>query len=239
MELTFIGRGAAFNAEAGNTNAYFIEDEKLFLIDCGEGMFSYLKRNHILAKVKEVYALISHTHSDHCGSLGSVGLYCQFVLQNKLKIIVPHDEVYNDSLRTLMRIFGNTEKAFELVYEEEIDGKFKAFDKVRYELTLHDYMLTSFSFIFETKEGDVFFSADTRVADNLLNFINTHKNINKMYMEVTDAKNKNDIHMNIYDLCEVIPQVYRNKIYMMHFRNENCMKIVQEAGFQIVKIDAE
>ena len=84
MDLIFTGRGAAFNVLEGNTNAYFIENETLFLLDCGEGMFAHLKTHNILNKIKEVYVYISHTHSDHCGSLGTLGLYCQFVLKNKL-----------------------------------------------------------------------------------------------------------------------------------------------------------
>ena len=60
MELKFIGRGAAFNAEEGNTNAYFVENETLFLLDCGEGMFAHLKTHNILNKIKEVYVYISH-----------------------------------------------------------------------------------------------------------------------------------------------------------------------------------
>ncbi len=42
MELTFLGRGAAFNPKEGNNSAYFIEKDELFLIDCGERIFDKL-----------------------------------------------------------------------------------------------------------------------------------------------------------------------------------------------------
>lgn len=235
MKLNFTGRGAAFNVKEGNTNAYFVENEKLFMIDCGETMFESIQKRGILQQVKEVYTLVSHTHSDHCGSIGSFGLYCQFVLGTKLKIIVPHNEVYNDDLRKLMTIFGNTEKAFELIYEEEVDGKFEAFDSVRYDLTKHDFMLTCYSFVFETKEGAVFYSADTRVVDNLLEFVEKHDFIDKIYMEVTDLNNPSDIHLNLDKLLSVIDENTKNKIYMMHFRNDICFKKVIEAGFKVVE----
>ena len=32
MELSFLGRGAAFNPKEGNNSAYFIENNQLFLI---------------------------------------------------------------------------------------------------------------------------------------------------------------------------------------------------------------
>lgn len=235
MKLNFTGRGAAFNVKEGNTNAYFVENEKLFMIDCGETMFEAIQKRGILQQVKEVYTLVSHTHSDHCGSLGSFGLYCQFVLGTKLKIIVPHNEVYNDDLRRLMTIFGNTEKAFELIYEEEVDGKFEAFDSVRYDLTKHDFMLTCYSFVFETKQGAVFYSADTRVVDNLLEFVQKYDFIDKIYMEVTDLNNSYEIHLSLDKLLSVIDEEIKNKIYMMHFRNDMCLKKVIEAGFKVVE----
>lgn len=36
MELHFLGRGAAFYVEAGNTSAYLREGSRLLLLDCGE-----------------------------------------------------------------------------------------------------------------------------------------------------------------------------------------------------------
>lgn len=237
MELKFIGRGAAFNAEEGNTNAYFVENETLFLLDCGEGMFAHLKTHNILNKIKEVYVYISHTHSDHCGSLGTLGLYCQFVLKNKLKIVVPHDEVYVESLRMLMTIFGNTDNAYECIYEETLDYKFNTFDTIRYDFTKHDFMLTSYSFVIETKQGAIFYSADTRIVDNVLHFINTHSDIDKIYMEVTDVNNNMDIHLYVDRFIEAIPIHVKDKIWMMHLRGESCKQKVLEEGLKIVGIE--
>ena len=237
MELTFTGRGAAFNIKEGNTNAYFIENDILFLIDCGETMFRYVMQHNLLKGINKVYALVSHTHSDHCGSLGSFGLYCQYALAERLKIIVPHHDEYIEQLRTLMTLFGNTDKAYEFVYEEEIDYMFKNFNKVRYDFTLHAYELICFSFIFETDKGDVFFSADTRTADNLLKFVDSHKNIDKIFMEVTDSNHPNDIHFNLAKLDTLIPENIKPYIYMMHFRNDECMQKVADLGYKIVEVN--
>lgn len=237
MELTFTGRGAAFNPKEGNTNAFFIENNILFLVDCGESMFATLKQHHILDNIQEIYVLISHTHSDHCGSLGSIGLYCQFVLGRPLKIVVPHNEEYIQSLKNLMKIFGNTTQAYEIVYEEEIDHKFTTFDRVRYDLTQHDFELTCYSFIFETKQGAIFYSADTRVVDNLVHFIGTHNDIDRIYMEVTNINVPMDVHLYIGDLLPVITEEIKEKIYMMHLRNEECMQRVLEEGFKIVSVN--
>ena len=53
-----------------------------------------------------------------------------------------------------MTLFGNTDKAYEFIYDDELDNKFKAFSTVRYELTLHDYQLICYSFTFETENGE-------------------------------------------------------------------------------------
>jgi len=233
MELLFTGRGAAFNTKEGNTSAYFIENEKLFLIDCGESVFAALKENQVLANIKEIYVLISHTHSDHCGSLGSLGFYCQYVLHTRLNIVVPHDDSYVQSLETLMSIFGNTKEAYQFIYEESLDHVFESFDSVRYDLTKHDDGLTCFSFVFETNCGAVFFSADTRITDNIVHFIKTHQQIDQMYMEVTDLHIPGDIHLNIEALEAVIPLEMRTKLWMMHLRGDECIARAKAAGFQI------
>lgn len=234
MQLQFTGRGAAFNAKEGNTSAYFIENETLFLIDCGESVFAALMKMQILSKVKEVYVLISHTHSDHCGSLGSLGFYCQYMLHTKLNIVVPHHEAYIHSLETLMTLFGNTKEAFCFVHEEMLDHQFQAFDTVRYDLTQHDDGLTCFSFVFESSQGAVFFSADTKTTDNIVRFMNQHEHIDRMYMEVTDLHIPGDIHLNIEALEAIMPLTMRSKLWMMHLRGDDCIARAKAGGFQIV-----
>jgi len=234
MNLHFIGRGAAFNTKEGNNSAYFIENDCLFLIDCGESVFADLMNNHILSSIQHIYVIISHTHSDHCGSLGSLGFYCQYVLHRKLHIVVPHHETYINSLKTLMSLFGNSDEAYTFVYEEEIDHVFSSFSSIRYDLTQHDDHLICFSFVFETHHGAIFYSADTKTADNMIHFMNTHHDIDRMYMEVTDLKIPDDVHLNIENLETVIPLPMRHKVWLMHLRSEECVKLAQEKKFQIV-----
>lgn len=234
MNIKFLGRGSAFFVKEGNTSGYFIEDDHLFLIDCGETVFERLVEKKLLSNIKNIYVLISHMHSDHCGSLGSVGLYCQFVLNTKLKIIVPHHEEYQQQLEMLMTLFGNTKNAYEFIYEEQLDNQFHSFSKVRYDLTLHDYQLTCFSFVFETDQGAIFYSADTRTLKNLDCFMKTYQTIDKIYMEVTDIYIPDDIHLYIDHLIEYVDKKWYSKIWIMHIRSDDCMKKVLNLGFHVV-----
>ena len=98
MDLHFLGRGAAFNPKEGNNSAYFIENDTLFLIDCGENIFEKIILNDILNSINNVNVLITHTHSDHIGSLGTLIMYCYYVLQKKLNIIIPTNPKYLDDV---------------------------------------------------------------------------------------------------------------------------------------------
>ena len=107
MELTFLGRGAAFNPAEKNTSAYVREGEKLLLLDCGESVFAELMRRNVFDGVKEMWIAVSHMHSDHCGSLGSLTLYCAEILGFKARILLPAgDERFEKELRQLIRLFG-------------------------------------------------------------------------------------------------------------------------------------
>ena len=51
QSLKFLGRGSAFNTVEGNTSAYFVRDNILFLIDCGETVFHEFTANDKLKKL--------------------------------------------------------------------------------------------------------------------------------------------------------------------------------------------
>lgn len=78
MQLHFLGRGNSSNVKEGNTSAYFIENQHLFLIDCGETTFTKLLLLKKLENIKEIHIMITHTHSDHIGSLSSLLMYCYY-----------------------------------------------------------------------------------------------------------------------------------------------------------------
>ena len=89
MNLKFLGIGSAFQTSLYNNCAYFIEDNQLFLIDCGETAFEQLKEQEDFSAIKEIYVVFTHTHSDHIASLGQLVEHCENALNKKLNIIVP------------------------------------------------------------------------------------------------------------------------------------------------------
>ena len=115
MELHFLGRGAAFYVEAGNTSAYLREGSRLLLLDCGESVFADLLRRGVLSGVTDITVALSHLHSDHCGSLGSLCHYCFYMLHIVPKLVLPEDAAYRADVVTLLRLFGVQENAFAFV----------------------------------------------------------------------------------------------------------------------------
>ena len=124
MEFKFLGRGSAFNLSEGNTSAYFYSNGELFLIDCGESIFKRIVDSYLLDNIKAVNVLITHTHSDHVGSLGSLILYCFYNLNIKINIILPSKHKYLSDLEDLLRIFGCKSKMYKFIYENELTDKY-------------------------------------------------------------------------------------------------------------------
>ena len=115
MDLTFLGRGSAFNPKEGNTSAYFIDNNELFLIDCGESVFSELITNNILDNISKINLMITHTHSDHIGSLGTLISYSNKLLNIKPNIIISDNLLYLDDLKLLLKIVGIKKEEYNLI----------------------------------------------------------------------------------------------------------------------------
>lgn len=84
MVINFLGIGFAWNIEKDNTSAYIKKDKKMILIDCGETVARKIIKDKVLDDIEELYILISHTHSDHVGSLGTLLFYSKY--NKKLEI---------------------------------------------------------------------------------------------------------------------------------------------------------
>ena len=222
MELKFLGRGSAFNVKEGNTAAYFIDDDQLFLIDCGEDVFAKLKQKSLLGRVRAVNLMITHTHSDHIGSLGSL----------------PDNDEYVKTIEQILQGFGCTEEMYDLVHDTQYDEKFKNFSGVRYVKTWHCAELMSFGLIFTTKEGVVYYSGDTKEIKNLHYLLSKGVQIARAYIDVTSVKNSNGAHLFVGNLAMVVPENLRKRIYCMHFNDENCIQMALGYGFSVVECEA-
>jgi hypothetical protein len=234
VELTFLGRGAGFNPGEGSTSAYFIDNGTMFLIDCGESVFHALLERKILDGVTGISVLITHTHSDHVGSLGSLILYAKMVKKITPEIIVDGTMGYLSDLRTLLGIFGLTEAMYRFADASSLDGRFSLFGKVRYVKTVHCDELDSCGILFETEQGLVFYSGDMRDPAPLLEIIKSGRKIDKIYIDSNNDRQPNIHHISIHQLNDIVPVELKPKIRCMHFNNSLCAEEAAAYGFGVV-----
>ena len=233
MDLLFLGRGGAFNYNEKNNSAYFIDRDELFLIDCGESVFSCLVDKKIFDPIKCVNVFITHTHSDHVGSLGSLIMYCYFVIHKKVNIILSKDSLYEDDIINLIRIFGCTSDMYSIFYDLFYDNKY-CFDSVRYVKTNHVSEIPSYGILFNTSDGVIYYSGDTSDLTNLNNIISSGVSIYKIYMDCTSVDCLNNVHVYIGELASSIPEDLKCKVYCMHFNNSECVDMALKYGFNVV-----
>ncbi len=237
MTLTFLGRGCSNNIKEGNNSAYFIENNEMFLIDCGENVFAKLMKNNLLDNISIINIMITHTHSDHVGSLGTLILYCYFNKKIQVNIILPSDALHKEDIKNLARIFGCTEDMYSIIDEKEYDNKYKTFATIRYKQTNHVPQIHSYGILFETTAGLVYYSGDTKEIDNVKEIIDSGKKVDKIYMDTTTANSADNVHLYIGYLKKEIPKELNSRVYCMHFNNEECMKVAKEYGFNVVEVN--
>lgn len=89
MEIRFVGTGGAFHVDQGNSAAIVTVEDKRILVDCGHSVFPTLVKKDLLKDIDAV--LVTHFHDDHVGSLSSLILFHDLILQKgPIKLIVPN-----------------------------------------------------------------------------------------------------------------------------------------------------
>ena len=235
MELTFLGRGAGFNPNEGSTSAYFIANGELFLIDSGESVFRLLLNKKLLDSVSALNLFISHTHSDHVGSLGSLILYAYIVNKMVVNIIVDKNMAYLPSIRSLMKIYGLAENMYRFVEASDYDGKYSMFDKVRYIKTKHADEMASCALLFETNQGIVFYSGDMQDPAPIVEIIKSGRQIDKIFVD-SNSDLQNSHHVSVHQLNDIIPPEFKSKIFCMHINSLECIKAAKAYGFNVVEL---
>lgn len=235
MELNFLGRGAAFNPKEGNTSAYFVENNQLFLIDCGESIFERLVESGILESVELINLMITHTHSDHIGSLGSLVTYSFYILNKPLNIILPKNAKHLPSIEKILSGFGCTKTMYNYVDEKTLDGKNETFQNLRYVKTKHRDDLECYGLLFNTENGIVYYSGDTREINTIKALIDSGQTIDKLYIDTTTDNFPGNVHLYIGILQESIPDELKERVYCMHLNNDNCIEQAKALGFNVVE----
>ena len=240
MELRFLGRGGAFFVEEGNTAAFFIENKTLFLIDCGESVFSKIVQTGLLKEnqIEDVICFITHLHGDHVGSLSSLIYYCYYSAYTDIKhrirfSIVCHSCLINE-LCQMLRPQGCT-GLFNCPTIEILSWKYQSFSEAKFIRTVHQGQHPAFCIEFKTANGIVFYSGDTSDLELIRSYVQKGEEIERMYLEVTLLDYPGNVHLPLNALDEMMPKSLRQRVYLMHFNSAECIAKAEELGFQVVE----
>ncbi|MDR2576299.1 MAG: MBL fold metallo-hydrolase [Treponema sp.] len=234
MELTFLGRGAGFFPAEDSTSAYFLDNGELFLIDSGESVFKTLLDKKILDSASALNIFITHTHSDHVGSLGSLLLYASVAKKFKTNIISDENTAYIPQISALLKIYGVTERMYQFVNSSSFNNRYSQFSKVRYIKTYHCDELETCGIMFETSGGLVFYSGDMKDPAPLVEIVRSGKKIDKIYIDSNDDPNPNPYHLRLKEIYDIVPPELRPNVYCMHFNSSQCMEDALSCGFKVV-----
>ena len=217
--LSFIGVGDAFSYQLGNCSAFYKESNSMLLIDCGESVFENILANELLEDVENLYVLITHFHSDHIGSLGSLMFYCDKIGIKNINIMYPD----LDKLDQLIKIFGVNKCNYKLIRPSDLG--------ITEILQKHSFM-RCYGYILHINEKKIYYSGDTKsipefVVDLLLN-----GEIDYFYQDVRITEN--DYHISFDELVRLIPENHRGKVKCMHYGCEDVDEITKK-GFSIAK----
>ena len=231
--LNFLGIGSCFNVQMGNTSAYYKKGKKLILFDCGESVFERIIEKNLLDGISSIDIYITHSHSDHIGSLPSLIFYLTMILKIKPTIYFP-----TDTLKSFLNLSGVSTDLYNHVKIRNIPHQ------VYFVYQDHSKYIPAFGYILYLDGKYVYYGGDAETF-NLKNLeLAPNKNgmywedkdivISNFYIEVT--KYQLNAHMNVHELAKIFPQSTRKFVTTMHFDDEEVMELAKNLGFKVAAI---
>ncbi|MDO5291163.1 MAG: MBL fold metallo-hydrolase [bacterium] len=242
--LKFLGTGGAFNIARGNTSAYMEFANELFLFDAGEDVFKKLIQLKLLEKKARVNIFITHLHSDHIGSLGTIIAYLYYKVYNQdnsnICIYFPSEAIVD-----LLELQGVPQSMYNLflnkwdeLYIPTLGRKQPEYSFFETEHTKNlDYKgacnCYSIEFMLEN-EFSIFYSGDSNTFHEKLQNIYYYDQI---YQEVTMVKEAS-VHLSYDKLLEAtksLTKEERGRIYLMHLDEDFDEEMARNDGFSIAQ----
>lgn len=226
--LNFLGIGSAFNPAWKNTSAYFIKGDHFFLLDAGESVFAALFEKGYLKQYTKLTVFITHTHSDHVGSLPSMLSYCYNVLGKKMEVYYPKKE-----LQILLDYMGIEREAYE--FHCGMDWKF---DDVSVQAipVRHAEDIHCFGYKICGSEGSIYYSGDGyQIPEKIVEDFLDGK-ISRIYQDTAEFPSSHLSHCPLEELERIFPEKDRKRVFCMHFTTDFFEKL-EQLGFSYVNAE--
>ncbi len=221
--LPLLGRGSAFADE--HNSAFFTEDNELVLIDCPATSYQKVKKMN-WEQYDNIYILITHTHGDHSGGVGTMLQYAWFAsyMKKKVTIVAPSADVRDDLLLLLMRIEGCEQEWFNIITSDELKKKWF----IASVPTSHVKPLEGkcFGYHLNIHGNNVVYTGDTSTLEPFIPLLDSGS---FLYSEA--AYYKSEVHLYLKD---TLPELIRLAesgvhVYLMHLDVEDeIMKMIAD-----------
>ena len=209
--LQFLGRDSAF-ADAQNC-AYFVSGDALILLDCPMSAFHVLRRNGIAQK--QIYVLVTHTHSDHVGGIPMLIHYARYMADAKVQVVAPTEEVAEDLRYLIERLDGCDSAAYTVLTADALHTDwFAGTVPVRHVPSLAG---RCFGCRLRISGTDVIYTGDAAELAPFLPYLHSG-----VYFYTECANFDSGVHMYIDTVLPSLKQLTADgvHVYLMHLDNE-------------------
>ena len=213
MILNFLGCGCAYRPDLGNTSAWFAVDKHLFLLDCGENIFTLLQRKQLLKEYDDITVLITHCHADHAGSLSTLISYTHYVEKKPITVYFPEEDV-----PVLMTHCGIA--SGECRFLRGNTAVFAGNVTCTAFPVEHHHGLHCYGFHLTCSAGSFYFSGDARRLPQEILDAFLLEQIDELYQDTTFLQEQGNSHGSLAWLCSAIPHSLRRQVYPMHFSDD-------------------
>lgn len=207
--LKFLGTDSGFGLK--NNCAYFEENNKLFLIDCGFTVFNLVKEKFDFNKYSEINIIITHLHNDHAGSLSQVILYSWFIYHKKVNVISKCENI-----KQYLEITGTTKDAYEIKTD---------LPNLTFINTPHVAELDAYGFKIKLNNQNIVYTGDT---SSLTPFIPYLSETDEFY---TDASKFGGVHPKIDNIINELKEFTNLTVFLMHLDDEKHIRNLVENKF--------
>lgn len=229
QSLTFLGRGSAFNVAEKNTSAFMKIGSEMILLDCGETVFSEVIKHNVLDDVTKLHVFVTHTHSDHIGSLSSLIYYCKYVANVPVIVYSKYSDIIG-----LLNVSGH--RPLDYTWEkcdERNDALVGEWSITSFDVDHVDKIPCSGYYIVNRNTGySIYYSGDTNMI---------HENLmicswDEVYHEVSSTES--EVHLSYSALTSKVSK-NRNRVFLMHFDDNFDTEAAKKDGFKIVSLIGE
>lgn len=224
MKLTFLGSGACFYPALHNTSAYFVIDNNLILLDCGETVYERLLDSMDISQFEQIYVIITHLHADHVGSLGSLLSYCSCILKKRIFVIHPQDKICS-----LLSMMGIAESFY--TYKAQLSDEIPGLHIVPVEVQ-HAMDMKCYGYEISWQNWCIYYSGDAAAIPEVILEKFYSGIVQEIYQDT--ASHESEHHMYLGELEQVIPQSHRSRVTCMHL-DGNYSEELEKKGFCTIK----